>query len=168
VKRFLGSVFLGVCLCLVAEFLFLTRGGMPVGTRGGPLPFERFLAATALRTAIGPSAGEPSPIPADPANLVAGAHVYREECEVCHGAWGRPKSPIAAGMYPPPPQLLPPRKGVTDDPVGETHWKVKNGIRLTGMPGFEGALSDTEIWQVSLLLRHAAALPADARQVLQR
>jgi len=25
-------------------------------------------------------------------------------------------------------------KGVSDDPAGETYWKVANGIRLTGMP----------------------------------
>jgi mono/diheme cytochrome c family protein len=71
-------------------------------------------------------------------------------------------------MFPPPPQLLPPKKGVTDDPVGETHWKVKNGIRLTGMPGFVDSLSDTELWQVSLLLLHAHELPPAAQEALGR
>jgi hypothetical protein len=37
------------------------------------------------------------------------------------------------GMYPQPPELFK-GKGVTDDPAGETYWKVANGIRLTGMP----------------------------------
>jgi hypothetical protein len=32
------------------------------------------------------------------------------------------------------------REGL-DDPVGVTFWKVQNGIRLTGMPGFKAALS---------------------------
>src|ERR1035441_1884497 len=36
-------------------------------------------------------------------------------------------TPTAKGMYPPPPQLMY-GKGVTDDKVGETHWKVANGI----------------------------------------
>lgn len=52
---------------------------------------------------------------------------------------------------------------VTDAPVGETYWKVKSGIRLTGMPGFEGALSDAALWQVSLLLHEANHLPDAVR-----
>jgi mono/diheme cytochrome c family protein len=44
---------------------------------------------------------------------------------------------------------------VTDDPAWETYWKAKNGIRLTGMPGFQKALNDTQLWQVSVLLANA-------------
>jgi thiosulfate dehydrogenase len=71
-------------------------------------------------------------------------------------------------MFPQPPQLLPPKKGVTDDEVGETYWKVKNGIRLTGMPGFGSSLSDSEMWQVSLLLLHADKLPDSAQAALHK
>ena len=49
----------------------------------------------------------------------------------------------------------------------ETYWKVKNGIRLTGMPGFGDTLPDTEIWQVSLLLLHTPELPLTAQEVLR-
>jgi thiosulfate dehydrogenase len=45
--------------------------------------------------------------------------------------------------------------GVTDDPPGETYWKVANGIRLTGMPSYRSVLTDTQMWQVSLLLANA-------------
>jgi mono/diheme cytochrome c family protein len=158
----------GIVVGLVGAILFLTRGGMPVKTEGGPLPFERLIAHLALDHAIGKDGEKPSPIPADAANLVAGAHVYREQCAVCHGESGRLPSATAKGMFPMPPQLLPPRKGVTDDPVGETYWKVRNGIRLTGMPGYAASLSDTEMWQVSLLLLHANELPAPAQDVLRR
>ena len=69
-------------------------------------------------------------------------------------------------MFPIPPQLLV-KKGVTDDPAGETYWKVTNGIRLTGMPGYTKTLSDTQRWQVSLLLLHAHDLPASAMMELK-
>lgn len=166
-KVILGLI-LGILVCLGAEYLFLTHGGMPVSTKGGPMPFERFIASTALHSAIGNGAKQPSPIPADAQNLVAGARVYHDNCAVCHGDWQQPPSNIAKGEFPRPPQLLPPRKGVTDDPVGETYWKVKNGIRLTGMPGFQDTLTDTQIWQVSLLLLHANELPSEAQQALRR
>ena len=166
-RKFLVGFLLGIVLCLAGAYIFLTGGGMPVATKGGPLPLERLIAGTALRRAIGTQAGIPSPVAADEVNLVAGAHLYREQCAVCHGELGAPPSAIAKGMFPRPPQLLPPRKGVTDDPVGETFWKVKNGIRLTGMPGYGDSLSETEMWQVSQLLVHAHELPAAAQAVLK-
>ena len=131
------------------------------------MPFERSIAKSALRHAIGAGDEQPAPVPPDQKNLVAGAHVYREQCAVCHGELGQHPSAIALGMYPAPPQLLPPKKGVTDDPVGETYWKAKNGIRLTGMPGYGDTLSDPELWQVSLFLLHANELPAAAQDVLR-
>ena len=167
-KKVLAGLILGIALCLVGEYLFLTRGGVPVATKGGPMPFERYIAKTALRFAIGKAAEQSSPIPAEEANLVAGAQVYRENCGVCHGDWGEHASATALGMFPVPPQLLPPKKGVTDDPVGKIYWKAKNGIRLTGMPGYEDTLSDTELWQVSLLLLQADKLPAAAQNALRR
>ena len=57
--------------------------------------------------------------------------------------------------------------GVTDDPPGETYWKVANGIRLPGMPSYKGVLTDTEMWQVSLLLAIAdKPLPPAALDIL--
>jgi len=58
--------------------------------------------------------------------------------------------------------------GVSDDPPGETYWKVANGIRLTGMPSYKPQLSDTEMWQVSQLLANAdKPLPPDALSILR-
>jgi hypothetical protein len=68
-------------------------------------------------------------------------------------------------MFPKPPKLME-GKGVTDDPPGETFWKVSGGIRMTGMPGFEKTLSTTQIWQVSLLCANADKLPVSAKQTL--
>jgi thiosulfate dehydrogenase len=167
-KKFLTGMLIGVLLVLVAGFLFMTRGGMPVATRGSPLPLERFMAGRALHFATAKAEGEPSPLPADEANLLAGAKAYQNNCAVCHGLRDpASRTAIAKGMYPPPPQLLQPDQGVTDDPVGETHWKVKNGIRLTGMPGFDGSLSPDEMWQVSLLLSKADQLPPAVQQALK-
>jgi mono/diheme cytochrome c family protein len=71
---------------------------------------------------------------------------------------GQEQTAIAKGQFPKPPELFK-RKGVTDDPVGETYWKVANGIRLTGMPGFIDSLSTDQMWQVSLFLLDRDKLP---------
>jgi mono/diheme cytochrome c family protein len=74
---------------------------------------------------------------------------------------------VGAGEYPHPPQLFK-GHGVTDDPVGETYWKVANGIRLTGMPAYNKTLTQDQMWQVSLLLADADKLPANVRTELQQ
>jgi thiosulfate dehydrogenase len=79
---------------------------------------------------------------------------------------GQDQTAIAKGEFPKPPELFQ-GKGVTDDPAGVTYWKVANGIRLTGMPGFSGLLSTDQMWQVSLLLANANKLPAIVRSTLQ-
>jgi mono/diheme cytochrome c family protein len=77
----------------------------------------------------------------------------------------QPETAIAHGLFPKVPQLFK-GKGVTDDPPGVTYWKAANGIRLSGMPGFKGSLSDTELWQVSLLLANADKLSPAVRTIL--
>ena len=167
-KRSLLFFILGAILPLASGFLFVTLGGMPVATQGNPLPLERFLAKSALRAAMRAEIDIKSPIADDEINLRAGAKVYSAQCAVCHGYTNEPPTAIAMGMFPPPPQLLPPKKGVTDDPIGEIYWKVKNGIRLTGMPGFVKGLSDTELWQVSLFLLKADQLPAGTLETIRK
>ena len=58
--------------------------------------------------------------------------------------------------------------GVSDDDPGETFWKVKNGIRLTGMPSYQHILSDAEMWDVALLLKNAdQPLPDPVKAILK-
>jgi mono/diheme cytochrome c family protein len=167
IKFLLGLVF-GIGLLVLAVYFVATRGGFSMATKGGPLPMERFIARKALAASIGQSSGDQSPLPADDTNLVAGAHVYlKNECVMCHGRLDQPASDVAKRFYPHAPQLLPPGEGVTDDPVGTTHWVVKNGIRFSAMPAFEGKLTDAEIWQVSLLLKNADKLPPPVQEVLR-
>ncbi len=85
---------------------------------------------------------------------------------MCHGLPGQSAPAAAKGMSPRPPQLFVPAEMVTDDPAGVVFWKAKNGIRLSGMPGFHASLSDEQLWQVSLLLTHADKLPAEVHQGL--
>jgi hypothetical protein len=66
-------------------------------------------------------------------------------------------------MFPPPPQLFEKADMMLDDPQGETYWKVTNGIRLSGMPGFGSSLSDTQRWQLAMLVGNADKLSGAAK-----
>ena len=158
-KKFIIGLFVGVSLPFIAGYIFLITGGMPVATKGPALPMEHFIAKTAMRAAMKGEVNKPSPVVADEINLLAGVKIYKNNCAVCHGLLSAKESSIAKGLFPIPPQLFG-DENVTDDPVGNIYWKVKNGIRLTGMPGFVDSLSETELWQVSLLLQNADKLPA--------
>jgi mono/diheme cytochrome c family protein len=168
IKFFLGML-VGAFLLALAGYLFITQGGVQMGTTGGPLPMEESLVGKALSSSIGRGGQKQSPLPADETNLLAGARVFQERgCQGCHGRLDKPDSGVGRRFYPPAPHLLPPSKGVTDDPVGRTHWVVEHGVRFSGMPSYNGKLSDTEIWQVSLLLRNADKLPNSVQAELRK
>lgn len=165
-KGFIVGVLVGFFILFpLAIYLYARLGFLSLGTTARPLPGEELLARTALRANVAGAADRKNPLATNDENLLAGAHVYRDHCAVCHGLPGRPKSDIAAGMFPKPPQLLEKDDMVTDDPEGVTEWKVRNGIRLSGMPGF-GQLSDAQRWQVTMLLKNADKLPAAAQSAL--
>jgi thiosulfate dehydrogenase len=158
VRSFVIGVIFGVVLVLLLIYAFFATGSAPAATSAPAMPFEKMLAHKALNARIEREMPKTVPIPSNEANFAAGAQVYRENCAVCHSVPGQRETAIAVGMYPRPPKLLE-GKGVTDDPAGESYWKVANGVRLTGMPGFRDALSETQMWQVSLLVAQADKLP---------
>jgi mono/diheme cytochrome c family protein len=164
VRFFLGFIAAFVLIAIFG-YSYLAMGYAPVATASHPLPGEVSLTHMALHAAVKKHAPKNSPVPANETNLTAGARVYRSTCAVCHGLPEQPATPIARGLFPKPPQLFE-GKGVIDDPPGETYWKAANGIRLTGMPSFKGTLSDTELWQVALLLANAHKLSPDVRKTL--
>jgi thiosulfate dehydrogenase len=165
ISGFVLGVLLTILLGTLMIYLYFGRGMAPVATSAPPMPFEKRLANMALHARLRKEMPKQVPLAADESNLVAGAHVYVEHCAVCHGVPGKDQTAIAKGEFPEPPHLFK-GKGVTDDPPAATYWRVANGIRLTGMPGFEKYLSTTQMWQVSLLLANAHSLPASAQAVL--
>ncbi len=158
-KGFIAGIVFTLAAAALAGYVFIVTGAMPANADAPPGSFERWAAHASLHATIDRQApkGAP-PIAPTQANLSAGLKVYAADCAVCHGASdGRP-SRIALGLYQHAPQLA--KHGVEDDAEGETYWKVYHGIRLTGMPAFSRTLSQDELWQVSLFLKHMNALPA--------
>jgi mono/diheme cytochrome c family protein len=152
-----------IIILVVGGFLFVRGGGVSLAANAPLLPLEETLANMALRASIGKAAEQKNPLPLDDSNMTAGVNIYKEHCLICHGAPGRTQSAISKGMFPPAPQLFQPRDMVTADPEGETYWKVTHGIRLSGMPGFPDTLSDTQRWQVTMLVTHANKLSPAAQ-----
>ncbi len=170
--RILFALVLGILLVPIAGLAWLKYGKVPVAAADPPIPYERQLTGFVLHARIQSELAQIPPIQPDEHNLVVGAHIYSEKCAFCHGFHGKP-SATGANMFPDAPPLWEKHRmgnavGVSDDLPGETYWKVANGIRLTGMPSYRNQLTDTEMWQVSLLLANAnKPLPPAALQILR-
>jgi thiosulfate dehydrogenase len=170
--RILFGIILGVLLTPLAVMGWFHWGHPPVAVADKPLPFERKITHVALGARIDREMPATSQMQASEDNLLAGAEIYRDDCAACHGFYGKP-SVFAKHMFPSTPQLWEAHRnksvvGVSDDPPGETFWKVDNGIRLSGMPGFHEVLTATQIWQVSLLLANAdKPLPPEVLQIVR-
>ena len=153
----LGFVF-AIIVVFTGVFLYLRYGHPPVAAADPAFPMEAQIVHVPLGARIARETKSP-PFAADETGLEAGAKIYMTQCSSCHGVPGTDVD-YARWMYPRAPQLWKKHRnnnvvGVSDDEPGETYWKVANGIRLTGMPAYQHILSETEMWQVSLLLRSA-------------
>jgi mono/diheme cytochrome c family protein len=175
--RFLSFLF-GFVFALVVLFAggwaYLKYGRPPVATDDPSFPMEAQIVHIPLDARIDREMRQP-PFDASEDAFVAGAQVYMQHCAMCHGTPGH-DVPFAKTMFPDAPQLWKAHKshgggsvtGVSDDEPGETYWKVKNGIRLTGMPAYRKILSDSQMWDVSLLLKNAdQPLPDPVTAILQ-
>lgn len=173
--RLLLGIVIGVLLLPVGAYLWFTHGHPPVAVADAPMPFERIITSVPMNSRIDHDVAnlpKTPPVEANESTFVAGARIYREQCAFCHGLSGNP-SQVGSHMFPDAPPLWEKHRhgevvGVSDDPPAETYWKVANGIRLTGMPAYSKILSDTEMWQVSVLLANAdKPLPPSALALLQ-
>ena len=168
-KIFLGFL-LGVAVVALGLFAYLKFGPLPVAVADAPLPFEKEMVKLPLNTRIDRET-KTAPFGISEDVFESGAHVYRQQCASCHGTPGHDVA-FAKHMFPSAPQLWKGHGthgvvGVSDDEAGETYWKVANGIRLSGMPSYSKVLSETEIWQVSLLLKNAdKELPGPVAAIL--
>jgi mono/diheme cytochrome c family protein len=165
--RFLLGLILGLIAAPVAAIVYLVSGYAPIAVTDHPFPLEQYIAGAALERGIDRRAPTQQLSSFNENDLTAGAQTYRRGCG-CHGLPGEAQNLPQPKMFPSPPQLFTPDGYVTDDPVGVTFWKIKNGIRMTGMPSFSGVLKDDQMWQVAALLASADKLPPNVRDVLKQ
>lgn len=164
-RGFIIGVVVTILVAVGIAYALLQSGLVPANADAKPGGLELWAAGTALDATLRRQApSQANPVPLTSANLVAGAALYGQHCSICHGtaAGDSSPSPIAKGEYPAPPQLA--TDGVEDDPEGVTYWKIKHGIRLTGMPAWGSSLTDQQIWTLALFLKHMDKLPPDAQQ----
>jgi thiosulfate dehydrogenase len=159
-RGFIAGVVAVIVVGLIGGYGLLQSGMIPANADARPGGLETWAASTSLNATLRSAAPKtPNPVPLTDANLVEGVKLYGQHCALCHGtAEGNASaSPVAKGLYPAPPQLA--TEGVEDDPEGASYWRIKHGVRLTGMPSWGAALTDRQIWTLALFLKHMDKLP---------
>ena len=163
-RGFFTGVLATIVAGLLVGYLLLHTGMIPANADAKPSGLELWAANTSLSATLKKDAPKgPNPVALSDASLREGIQLYGQHCAICHGtaAGAASASPVAKGLYPAPPQFA--AAGVEDDPEGVTYWKIKHGIRLTGMPAWTATLKDPEIWAIALFLKHMDKLPPDAQ-----
>jgi mono/diheme cytochrome c family protein len=93
----------------------------------------------------------------DLATIQAGARAFAlRGCASCHGGPGVTWATFSEGLRPDPPDL---RDVVKELTLAQIFWVVRNGINMTGMPGFNLVqASDEEIWRIAAFVKNLTSV----------
>jgi len=123
-------------------------------TADQPSYLERTVARTARNLAIPRKARlESNPWKAAPEVLKEARESFLDRCAVCHGPDGSGQTVVGRNLYPKVPDLrLPQTQNLTD---GEIRYIIRNGVRLTGMPGWAKPHDEQgdDSWKLVLYIR---------------
>jgi mono/diheme cytochrome c family protein len=118
----------------------------------GPGKWETLAAKKAKRVTIGGKDWK-NPVPDTSEAVKIGGRHFQRHCQVCHGLDGHNSGvPFADRMSPPVADLG--GEDIQAYTDGQLKWIIENGIRFTGMPGWDGVLKDDEMWYMVRFMRH--------------
>ena len=160
-------------LAVVGALALLALGGSALlyreaiahgfSAREKPWAIEEFLARRLRRLATGLEVkSRKNPLDSSPAAIEEARDHFADHCAVCHANDGSGKTAINEGLYPPAPNLREEETQRLTD--GELFAIIQNGIRFTGMPGWDD--SDDETWKLVLFLRHLPDLSAEELELM--
>jgi hypothetical protein len=166
----MGKFILGVIITLVVLVLaalgFAMLGFFPTKANVEPPHLEHKLANGAVDASMERHAPRvTNPLPPTDQNLEDGMKVYTLNCALCHGSLDKKPATLAHSFYPPAPNLV---SDPPDDPEWHIFYTIRTGIRYTGMPAWEGILSEQDMWKITSLLSHFDKLPPGVQEFYQK
>jgi mono/diheme cytochrome c family protein len=156
-RNFILGVVITLLLLLLGGLAIATLGLLPTNADSVPPKIERRIAMSAMDASMERRAPRvTSPMPPTDENLIDGMKIYTMNCALCHGGLDNKPSSLEHSLYPPPPQLI---LDPLDDPEWHIYYAVRTGIRYTGMPAWNKALSEQDMWKVTAFLSRIQKLP---------
>lgn len=159
------GLLLGILLTVAAVFVLLHFTSVPVTLLGRNGRQETLHVPITTRMA---KVAEDAPFSPSEDVFEAGAHTYAAKCAGCHGST-RHSAAKGLGMHPAAGQFWTgkAKNGLGRKTSREVYDLIAEGNLSNGMPAYSGQLSDTEIWQLALLLKSSdLELPDPVRKIL--
>jgi thiosulfate dehydrogenase len=158
-KAFISGIFVTLLIAICGVFAVSSFGWYPIGADNPPGGLERAIASRAMNVYADKHKPQmENPTKLTPENLIEGAKEYEEHCAFCHGGAKAKISPMQNKFNPPAPQLI---NRIPHDPDNWLFWVTKHGVRMTGMPSWDGVMTDEEMWKVIAFIKHSDTLPPE-------
>lgn len=87
-----------------------------------------------------------------------GFGLYQQKCLICHGAPGDSGAALVQGLNPNAPPLVQAKDHWTHKEIA---WIIKNGIKMTGMPGYELGQDSQELHALTAFVSRLNSLSVD-------
>ncbi len=156
-RSFILGIIVTIVLIFAVGLIIAQFGLMPTNADATPPAYESRIAMNALDASMERHAPRvTNPVPATDDNLIAGMKIYTMNCAVCHGTLDYKPSLLEHSMYPPPPQII---LEPLDDPEWHINYAIRTGVRYAGMPAWNKALSEQDIWKITAFLSRLEKLP---------
>jgi len=136
-------------------------------TADEPSFFEKTVARFARHLSIPNNARrETSPLSSSPDLQADARNIYLDKCAVCHAPDGSGQTSVGRNLYPKVPDLRAPQTQNLSD--GELRYIIRNGVRLTGMPGWARPhdVPSDDSWRLVLFIR--SLRPLGRQEVAQQ
>jgi len=101
----------------------------------------------------------------DSAMVLVGFDHYNEMCVTCHGAPGREADELARGLNPYPPDLA---YSTRDMSPSEMFVVIKDGIKMTGMPGFGPTHNDMLVWSMVAFVQRLQTMTSEQYRAFEK
>jgi len=156
-KRCLLTLTIVVCLLIAGVAIYIWFGFYNVGATVPHWGITHWFLEEVREQSISVHSKEITVPPLkDPKLFDIGFKNYHAMCRLCHGTPGNPRSEIAKGLYPIPPDFS--QKDIKWGSDAELYWVIKNGIKMTGMPSFGPTHSEEEIWGIVAFVKGLPSL----------
>jgi mono/diheme cytochrome c family protein len=163
-RRVVGTVIVVIVIGVIAAAANLLVHG--VSARDQPTRTEVAVARTMRHLAV-PSRlrSMKNPIAMTPAALQEAREHFADHCAQCHGNDGRGQTEMGRSLYPRAPDMTSAETQELTD--GELFEIIRNGVRLTGMPGWGGEHTEADDWKLVLFIRHLPHMTKEEAQSMK-
>lgn len=142
------------------------RGASGFSALASPTAAERWMAEAARGWAMPGEAKRAADPVVDSTEVLAEARAHwADHCASCHANNGSGDTEIGRHLYPRAPDMR--DSGTQNKSDGELFFIIQNGIRMTGMPGWEAAGHAEDSWKLVRFIRHLPQLSAQEELDMQ-